>query len=287
LNNFFFKVSRCFRYPSIPYYYTRWLLSRWFPRLTDVHCYSSHSVLQNWYNFSQYYSFRHSIPDFEKKLLKRLSTGALSGSVVIDIGANIGLFTLCLADIYKQSKIYSFEPSRDTFQILSSHINSSPFSDRVSHYSLAVSSFDGITTFLDDQSSSATNRLLSPQESLASNGKKQIYEVPTVSLDSFCSMHNIESIELLKVDVEGFEAQVLDGASMMLDQNRIKCIFLELCPSNLAAVGTSPLELWSMIDSLGLNAFRISPDSSLHPIDLVYFEQSKLENILLTKQRSI
>lgn len=286
MNNLFYKASRCVRYPSIPYYYSRWLLSRWAPHLTAVQCYSSLSILQNWYNFSQYYSFRNSIPDSEKMLLQGLSFGALPNSVVIDIGANIGLFTPCLADIYRQSRILSFEPSRETFRVLSRHVDTSLFANRISLYRQAVSNYDGITTFLDDQSSSATNRLLTAEESLSPNSMNKIYEVPTVSLDSFCTNHSIESIELLKVDVEGFEAQVLDGARRMLAEDRIKHIFLELCPSNLAAVGTTPLELWSMIESLDLNAFSISPDSSLHLIDLKYFEHSKLENIVLAKRPS-
>lgn len=284
MNRLLYKATQCIRYPSIPYWYSRWLLSRWVPSLVEVECYSRLSVLREWHNFSQYYSFRHSIPDSEKTILETLSSGALAGSTVIDVGANIGLFTLGLADIFRQSSIISFEPSPATFEVLRRHVDASPFAGRVSLHCKAASSCDGTTTFVDDQSSSATNRLLAPGESLTTESDHNVYEVPTVSIDSFCCAHNIDAVELLKVDVEGFEVQVLEGAKEMIAQNRVKHIFLELCPANLSAVGSTAAQLWLKVQSLGLSAFRIASDSSLHLVGLDYFESAELENIILAKR---
>ena len=129
---------------------------------------------------------------YENKLIK-----INEGDIVLDIGANYGFFSL-YAENFKPSKIISFEPSKKTFNYLNSN-----FSNGIKHQK-AVSGLSGKSKFSDDNSSSASSRLLV-------NGE---YEVEVVGINDLLNYLNLEKVDFLKIDCEGSEKEIFEEITL-------------------------------------------------------------------------
>lgn len=141
--------------------------------------------------------------------------------VLFDIGANVGQTIKKMKMVFPSSKIYAFEPSRNCYEVLKK--NSSD--KNISINNKAVGSGNGKIKF-NDYSWSALNSILK-----RSFGTAQIidtYDVDLISIDSFCKENNISKIDFLKTDTEGYELEVLKGASNMMDNNKIQFVYVEI-----------------------------------------------------------
>ena len=122
---------------------------------------------------------------------------------VIDVGANIGWFTLLAAEILKQNgRVFSFEPEATNFSLLSASVS-------MNHFTNVVMIKKCVSDTNEDQLLS-----LSPESNPGAHsivrdlgGTKTV--VQSVCLDTFANANNIGNIDLLKVDVEGAEPKVL------------------------------------------------------------------------------
>lgn len=131
---------------------------------------------------------------------------------VLDIGANTGLFTLLALAANSQAKVISFEPVPNVYQRLVSHINLNGWSDRCQAKNQAVSNQVGETKLhipFEDVPLSAS---LNPQGFRGYKG--YLIDIPVTTIDAVCS-HN-QPIDLIKIDVEGFEDKVLQGMEQVL-----------------------------------------------------------------------
>ena len=158
-----------------------------------------------------------------------------SEPVIFDIGAHVG----GIAKIYRQrfplASIYCFEPFPKSFQLLSKTVENDP---RTSCYQTAVSEKKGTAT-LNANLSSATNSLLATDGRGASFWGEGLLDttsqlkVSTTTVDVFCLEAGISHIDILKMDVQGAEFSVLEGAKDMLKSQRISIIYTELimCPT--------------------------------------------------------
>ncbi len=143
------------------------------------------------------------------------------GSTVIDVGANVGYFTLLAAKLAgKEGLVLAFEPDPTSFGFLSKSIAKNNFQN-VRIFRECISNIDGQRTLY---LSATSNRGLH-STSTDLGGVK--ITVPSARLDSVASMLNVSSVDLLKVDVEGGEPDVLESASHLLAEGRVKNIIME------------------------------------------------------------
>ena len=133
----------------------------------------------------------------------------------IDVGANIGSFTV-LASAHNQARSMSFEPVPATFKYLQRNIAINNI-ENVSLYNVAVGSKKSKVYFTDNQDT--TNHVTEANE-------KSALEVDVVVLDEV--LKNIASPALLKIDVEGYETEVIRGAAETLANINLKAIIIEL-----------------------------------------------------------
>lgn len=151
------------------------------------------------------------------------------GDVVFDVGANIGLVSVMLSKIVGENGIvHSFEPHPDTFQeLLKTLALNSCTNVRVN--AVALSSINGAADL-----HYVNNNKLSSLGSIADKtyGENKSMKVPTITIDSYCDSHNVSRIDFLKIDVEGFEYQVLSGATRMLSNKTVGCIQFEMHEKN-------------------------------------------------------
>jgi len=128
--------------------------------------------------------------------------------VVIDIGANIGVFSI-YAISRGASRVFAFEPNREAYGVLVKNIEENNLRGRILPFNFAVGG-GGYNTINIPRVSSAHNQTVK----LVSESQKDQYEtVSCTTLEKILSANRIEQVDLLKMDCEGAEYEILDGAS--------------------------------------------------------------------------
>jgi FkbM family methyltransferase len=156
--------------------------------------------------------------------LKRLSPD-LEIKTVFDVGANLGQSALDYREKFPKARIYSFEPVSQTFDRLEFATKADP---NIFCYQLALAERDGQEEILT-RGTSGTNSLKA--KFYASPDKDQNLEICQLRrLDSFLETNEIEldKIDFLKIDTEGYEIPVLQGADSLLRAGKILYIFIEV-----------------------------------------------------------
>ena len=142
-----------------------------------------------------------------------------SGDCVIDCGANIGLFSVYAAS--KRCKVYAFEPYLPTIEML--EYNQQLYQDNITIIPAAVSNYIGSSTLYVNSKDYGSNSLyILPHAFVRGEDTK----VEVITLDAFAEKEKIKKINFIKVDIEGAEANMIDGASEILKKWKPK---LSIC----------------------------------------------------------
>ena len=144
-----------------------------------------------------------------------------SPRVIIDAGGNEGQTCLYLRKWFPKSRIYSLEPVRSTFEILRRNTASHP---SIHCRNVALGEMQG-TREIRLMRDSGLNTLTS-EPALAPEASGDTEEIRLTTLAAFCQEEGIDRIDILKMDVQGYELPILLGAEKMLD--RIGAIYAEV-----------------------------------------------------------
>ena len=164
----------------------------------------------------------------------------------IDIGANIGSYTV-LAAAHIGATTFSFEPVPSTYAYLLNNIAVNKVESRVQALKIALSSEKGSIAFTSS---------LDTVNHMALKKEKDQIQVDTEKLDDVLAGQIIPS--LIKIDVEGFESEVLKGASHILENTGLKAIIIELNGSG-ARYGFEDEKIHQSLRDLGFNAYVYKP----------------------------
>ena len=123
---------------------------------------------------------------------------------ILDIGANIGEFSLFCANRFVKSKIFAFEPDPIVHKCLQLNIQSFGMESRVTVLNMALSNRNELGSFYI-ATSSADSSLIKPET------YSEIIDIETSRLDKFLNEADISEVGLLKMDAEGFEPEVIQG----------------------------------------------------------------------------
>ena len=183
-------------------------------------------ILRPWtgYEISKVEFGRDLWPDVKTVLADR------EVKTVFDVGANEGQSAREFLRHFPAARIFSFEPTPATFQSLKLLAGSEP---RLTAVNQALGEASGKVSF-NENAFHQTNSILPSnrqgEEYLgpAVTEHQRKIEVEMTTLDAFCRQTSVEKIDLLKVDVQGFELSVLKGALETLAARRIGCIVLEI-----------------------------------------------------------
>lgn len=154
--------------------------------------------------------------------------GGASDLVIFDVGAYVGNVSAMYKKMFPQSTIYCFEPFPDSFQKLSRFSGDASIKTN----QIAFSDKKGKTTFNVNVDLSCNSLLLPTESDFKCYSAKSIkdgeIQIETNTVDNFCAGSEISCIDILKLDVEGAEVKVLEGASKMLSKQAIKLIYSEV-----------------------------------------------------------
>jgi FkbM family methyltransferase len=260
--------------------YARWLVAKLITGKPPLLTLEANVRIGGWISFSEYWSLQGVLPRQEGLYIKRCLEGRQGRAMAFDVGANIGAFTCFLAEMGAR-QVHAFEPIPETFCRLKNNVKLNGLLDRAHLNCLAVGMEQGFVTFHIEESSPATNHMALPGRSSA-NSVTSSQLVALVSLDGYCNEQGIQGIDFLKVDVEGMEPYVLQGARALLRERRIAAILIEICPANLRAVGLSPAHLYREFEAVRYSPHVLNddgrPGDKLAPADI---EAMTLANVVL------
>lgn len=182
----------------------------------------------------------------------------LSGApvrTVVDVGANVGDTVARYREAFPEATVYALEPTPTTFKQMTDRFSHDP---HVKAFRLALGEASG-TLNLHCFENHATNSMFPfvPEGRRFVEG--QIREQGTISvlmerLDAFCTEQGIDRIDILKLDVQGGEAKVLDGARTMFQAGRVGIVFME---ANFVPLYSGQAEFHELMGFLQAYGFRL------------------------------
>tara|TARA_B100000035_G_scaffold285351_1_gene268857 strand:+ start:19 stop:735 length:717 start_codon:yes stop_codon:yes gene_type:complete len=172
----------------------------------------------------------------QKKIIKLINSKFSKPIIIFDIGAHYGETIRLFLKKLKIEKIYSFEASTQNFQVLKRKISKKNL-DKVEIYNFGMG--DKVSKSYINQSIESSSSTMNEVNEKSKYLKKKLkilnirdkhvfyHKIPiqVITLDSFVEKHNIQNIDLLKIDTEGYEFNVLKGASK--HSQKIKLIYFE------------------------------------------------------------
>lgn len=160
------------------------------------------------------------------------------GDTVLDIGANLGEVSLNAAKMVGDAgKVFAFEPFPATFRKLQENAELNCFTNLCLVNKALGSETTTLTMFSPQAGNEGMNRI-SPEATFGSSETL----VDVMPLDDFADAEELKKIDLIKLDVEGFEMYVLKGAIRSLKKFRPK-LFVEVTDEYLTEQGSSASEL--------------------------------------------
>lgn|SRR5574343_164833 len=184
---------------------------------------------------------RNYVSEFEamKRIIK-------NGDTVFDIGANIGLHSVLFNRLVGENgKVISFEPVPETYSLMLETLAINRSLSVITNQ-IALSDKIGSTKMnIFDKKHSVWNSLGNP----VFGDIKPISSIiiKTDTLDNFCSSNKIPQIDFAKIDVEGFEKFLFNGANELLKNGLIKTLSFEVSKIPLDGSGTSADELFNIL----------------------------------------
>lgn len=203
----------------------------------------------------------------EKKFIKLIKDEI---NLSLDIGANVGNYTKLILQ-ETNSKVISFEPLPDAYREL--EVLKKDFSERLEVFNIAISNENKKQDLYFGNEKSEKASLMNNLEKLSFVGKvnKNKISVNVKKLDDLKNVFKNQIIDFIKIDTEGYEFEVLDGAKNLLQEHKPKFIQIEFNWHQLLK-GQTLYKLSSMIDFSDI--FRILP----HGNQLIQIDPSRPEN---------
>lgn len=196
--------------------------------------------------------FRNSV--WEASLSERfLPIASTEGGLMIDVGANVGYFSLLWAKARSTNESYAFEASPRNIPRLISNVQRNQLSGQIGCFGVALSNTTGIASFV-----------LGPEEQTGWGGivtddaaTKGLVKVVLCRMDDLIPNRKIR---LLKIDVEGADFLVIKGAERLLRSGQVEEIFYEENVPRLSAIGLKPGLTKEFLNDLGYDVELLEGD---------------------------
>ena len=216
---------------------------------------------------------------YEKNETNFVKDSVNKGDVVIDIGANIGYYTLMFAKLVGDTgKIYSFEPDPRNFLILEKNIQINGYNNVILEKKAVSNKLGKSTLYVNENS--AGSSMHKPN-----NVVNQIY-VDLITLDNYFEVNAITP-DFIKIDIEGYELNALKGMESILQSSDKTKIMIEYNPLTKKEFNSDPMDNLTFLSELGfkfkdLNS-SVQTFLTFEDIKQEYENSKKLTNFICIK----
>jgi FkbM family methyltransferase len=197
---------------------------------------------------------------YESETLALLLKAASGNGVFVDVGANIGAFTVPLAKQLNSGTVVAIEASPAIYPYLARNIELNDLRNIRLHHCAAFDHDLDTVAFYE-----------APKDhfgmgALVAQFSGEAVPVTARTLDSILAQEGIDRVDVLKVDVEGFEGQVFAGATKLLAGSRAPTIVFEFCDWAERRVQNTPIgHAQRFLLDLGYSIYRLTDFMSLRP----------------------
>jgi FkbM family methyltransferase len=202
-----------------------------------------------------------SLFDYEPIETKIVKSNIKKNDIVVDIGSNIGYYTLLMAKL--NSIVHSYEPELSNFKLLKKNIYENNFSSNVKLYNKAVSNFNGKSKLFLSEFTPGEHKL-----DYDRFGGKKFIEVDVTKI-------NLDRIDFAKIDVEGSELHVLEGMKSLPNK-----ILIEFNSLNLKESGSNYKDFFKFLNKYTIK--EVSKNGLIEPDYDKLIENKLATNLFLS-----
>ena len=185
------------------------------------------------------------------------------GMTVIDLGAHVGYYSRFLSKLVGPAGVvYAFEPNPENRAALRRNLDAPSYSN-VEIVPCAISDREDTRKLFISLGHSNHSLIEGYTEA------ESFVEVPSISVDAFVAKRGIQSVDFVKMDVEGAESMALNGMRETIRNSPRLAVLVECCPHALKCVGSTPQKFMDLIEDLGLDSSTILEDATLGPLPVV------------------
>lgn len=215
------------------------------------------------------------IESYEPETIAVFKELTKTSKVILDVGANTGIYTLVAALENPNSKVYAFEPVASIYQRLLRNLELNGLNN-VQPIAKVVSNIDGNATLYVPTGEMPTSSSMQKGHRQA---KYQV-EVPSTRLDTLVAEHNIACVDLIKIDTEKTEPSVLEGAINTIELHS-PTIICEVLQDNIGK------RLEAILEGLGYRYFWITDGGLIEKRSIEGDRLFKYLNYLFVSERNI
>ncbi|MBS2035854.1 FkbM family methyltransferase [bacterium] len=177
------------------------------------------------------------------------------GMTVIDVGANIGLFSAIAASYLGESgRVIAVEPDATNCSFIKKTIQRNQFNNLVVVEKAAGDQCKTVRLYLCENNK-ADHRVYDP------SGSRSYHEVEMTSLDELVRAQGLESVDLMKIDAQGAEPLIFDGMRELISKNPRVKILVEFWPWGILQLGRSPRQLLDFFQAEGFAICEVNSDA--------------------------
>ena len=192
-----------------------------------------------WYGY-----YEKELGDLLKKIVK-------PGDVVLDLGANIGYFSLLVANNSPSVKVISFEPVASLFQNMNDNISLNNIKNILTVNAAVGEITEEKELFVSAPDNLGMSSFHQPENH---SGKKE--RVKVVAIDDWVKTSGLSKIDIIKLDIEGSELGALKGMKEVLQKQK-PILIVEVNPETLSMFNLKPTDIYNYLGQLNFEGFLI------------------------------
>lgn len=194
---------------------------------------------------------------YEKAETRFFQSACRDGMTFLDVGANLGYYTaLAARAVGPNGRVLAVEPDPDSFGYLEQTIAANAVGN-VEAFPVAASDAPAILPLYISTDNRGDNRLY------ASDGERPQVEVKARPLDALLRDNKIDTVDLIKIDVQGYEPKVIAGLRETITASPNLTLLTEFWPQGIDEAGEDANEFLQTLRELGLTLHELQPDGSL------------------------
>ncbi|MBK7858084.1 MAG: FkbM family methyltransferase [Archangiaceae bacterium] len=225
-----------------------------------------------------YFLYKRAVEDPFAALLRKRPE-LFRGGHILDVGANIGYTAAVFAGgVDDGFKVFAFEPEEKNFAQLERTVSRLQLGAKVQAVHAAVGASDGTIELWRNDAHHGDHRIATDAFKRTAEGA--VHTVPLVSLDRYVT----GPVSFVKIDVQGFEAQVLEGMQRLLTTPIT--IAIEYMPEAISALGFEPQAMLAALTRAGFELNALQVDGSLSRFEPSNLGERGYVDLLCLRSRS-